>query len=127
MIRAQYHFRKVGADIHIWDVRRLLRSAETLPIIDVPLAEIGEIDEPYWFDHGGPVPTCRVILGHVQQAMETDLSYPILLCSDARVMDGMHRVLKALQLGHSHIKARKLSQTPPPDHLNRSPDDLNYD
>ena len=127
VIRPQYHFRKVGQDIHIWDVRALLKSAKLLPIIDMPLADIREIDEPYWFDHGGPAPTCRAILGHVVQAMDTDLSYPILLCSDGRIMDGMHRVLKALHQGHSHIKARKLLHTPPPDHVNTSPADLPYE
>jgi len=127
MIRPQYHFRWVGDDLYIWDVRALLKQAESLPVISVPLTSIKEIDEPYWFGHGGPEPTCRAVLAHVEQALEADLSYPILLCADGRVMDGMHRVLKALHLNKSHIQARKLNKTPPPDHMNKHPDDLPYE
>ncbi len=28
------------------------------PMIEVPLSTIGELDKPYWFDHGD-VPTCQ--------------------------------------------------------------------
>lgn len=127
MIRPQYHFRWVGKDLHIWDVRALLEQSKSLPIIEVPLSEIKEIDEPYWFDHGGPPPTCRNVLAHVEQALETDLSFPILLCAEGRVMDGMHRVIKALHRNETSIRARKLIKTPPPDHKNKKPEELNYD
>jgi len=126
MIRPQYHFRWVEGDVHIWDVRKLLELAKHLEVIQVPLSQIKEIDEPYWFDHGGPKPTCRNVLAHVEQALKTDLNYPILLCAEGRVMDGMHRVIKALHIGEATIKARQLVKTPPPDHLNKDPKDLSY-
>jgi len=42
-------------------------------------------------------------------------------------MDGMHRIMKAHGLGHATILARKLPKTPPPDHIDVRPEDLNYD
>ena len=127
MIRAQYHIRRVGAQTHIWEVRKLVALAASLPVADIPLTAIAEIDEPYWFDATGDVPTCRAVMAHAAQSHGTDLSFPILLCAEGRVMDGMHRIMKAIALGHSTIRARKLPVTPPPDHIDRALSDLPYD
>ncbi len=59
--------------------------------------------------------------------MAADLAYPILLDSAGRVMDGMHRVGKALLLGHSHIEARRFAVDPAPDYQGCDPDTLPYD
>ena len=126
MIRPQYHFRWIDGHLHSWDVRKLLVSAAHLPIQDIPLTKIKEIDEPYWFGEGGDTPTCRRIMDHAAQVAGTDLAYPILLCADGRIMDGMHRVMKAVGLGHPTIKARQLPQTPPPDFIDIAAEDLDY-
>lgn len=55
-----------------------------------------------------------------------DLTYPIILSSDGRVMDGMHRVARALLEGETSIRAVQFRQDPPPDHRNCRPDDLPY-
>jgi hypothetical protein len=36
--------------VHIWNVRGLNALADGLRVYDVPLHDIAEIDEPYWFD-----------------------------------------------------------------------------
>ena len=43
---------------------------------------------------------------------EADLSYPIILGSDERVMDGMHRIARALLDGHATIKAVQFEVQP---------------
>jgi len=126
VIRPQYHFRWVDGHLHSWDVRKLLVSAEDLPVLKIPLSDIKEIDEPYWFGDGGEAPTCRRIMDHAAQVAGTDLAYPILLCADGRIMDGMHRVMKAVGLGHETVKARKLLATPPPDFIDVAAKDLDY-
>lgn len=126
-LRPQHHVRWVNGHLYAWDVTRLLRDAPELPVIQLPLSEIAEIDEPYWYAATGDTPTCRSVLAHVRQAEKADLSYPILLCADGRIMDGMHRVMKALSLGHETVAARRLERTPPPDHVDVSLDDLGYD
>lgn len=124
-VAPQYHFRRVGADVHIWDVRALLDLADG-PVIELPLDAIAEIDEPYWFDATSDLPTCRAVMAHAAQAAGVDLSYPILLCPDGRVIDGMHRVMKAVITGATTIPARKLAVLPPPDYRNIRPSDLPY-
>ena len=54
-------------------------------------------------------------------------NHPIILCSDGRLMDGMHRVCKALNHGHETIKAIRLEELPEPDHIDVDLDDLLYD
>ena len=126
MIRPQYHFRQVGGRVLIWDVQRLLRLAADLLVQDHPLGQIREIDEPYWFAATDDQATSRAVLTHARLIIAADLSYPIILCAEGRVMDGMHRVMKTLDLGLATVKARQFKATPPPDHVDVAPSDLPY-
>ena len=125
-MRQQYHPRRLGDDVLIWDVNRLMELARQLPEISVPLSEIWELEEVRWFDEDRNRPTCRALLEHMRLVMDADPTYPILLGEDGRVMDGMHRVLKiALEGGHQ-IRAKQFEVDPEPDYLNMNLDDLPY-
>jgi hypothetical protein len=99
--------------------------ATNLPTVQVPLSDIHELDEPYWFGDG-TAPTCRKIVEHVRLINETNLSFPVILSSDGRVMDGMHRVAKAAVEGRADISARQFVQDPEPDYVGVDPDKLPY-
>ena len=58
--------------------------------------------------------------------LDADLAFPVILSSDGRIMDGMHRVCKALLHGHTHITAVRFAADPPPDHVGKNPDELPY-
>ena len=125
-LRRQYHFRPSPQGLRAWDVHRLIRLAARLPESRVPLSAIRELDEPYWFDHGDGLPTPRAIVQHVKLMDACDLRWPIILCAEGRVMDGMHRVAQALRLGHTHILAVRFVDTPAPDYVGVAPADLPY-
>jgi hypothetical protein len=126
-LRQQYHSRLVNGERLIWDVNRLVAITKGFPVYQIPLENIKELDEDCWYgDEGSSRPTCRNVAGHAKLIQETDLVYPIILCSQGRVMDGMHRVCKAAILGHKKISAVKFEQDPAPDHKNVSLDDLPY-
>jgi hypothetical protein len=127
VILSQYHFRRSGGRVLIWDVRRLAELAAALPVVRVRLDTLAEIDEAYWFDATNELATCRAVMGHAAQIAAADPSWPILLCAEGRVMDGMHRVMKALGEGRTDIAARQLLMTPPPDFIDKEPGDLPYD
>jgi hypothetical protein len=100
----------------IWDVTRLIKLASALPTIQIPVATIRELDQEMWF--GGPRnvrPTCREVVGHVRRIQEANLAHPIILSADGRVMDGMHRIAKALMEGRTHIDAKRFDIDPTPD------------
>ena len=125
-LRMQYHLRQSPSGVLAWNVHKIIRASLVLPIVQWPLAQIAEIDENHWFAHG-ELPSPRALLQHWQLVQAADLQFPILLGTDGRVMDGMHRCLKALQLGHTHIAARQFAHALPPDHVGVHPDALPCD
>jgi hypothetical protein len=116
-MRKQYHSRMLNGHRLVWDVDKLVKLAGGLPIAEVPLSQIREIDEAYWFQAGGPTPTCRAVIEHAMLIDAVDLGYPIILCPQGRVMDGMHRVARAALLGMKSIRARRFLEMPKPDHV----------
>jgi hypothetical protein len=126
-MRKQYHFRESKEGLLAWDVHRLIDLANDIQPCAVALSEIAEIDEPYWYDAEDPPPTCRNLIEHMRLVEATDLGYPIILSPDGRVMDGMHRVAKALLVGQTSIMAVRLHTMPEPDYVGVDPDDLPYD
>ena len=124
-LHQQYHFRRSENGLLAWDVLRLIRLSSDFKIIDVPLSEIRELKETYWFGLGAP-PFTEDIAQHAKQIYEADVSYPIILCPDGKVMDGMHRVCRAYLESHRTIKAVQFAVLHEPDYIGRQPDDLPY-
>lgn len=124
-MRKQYHFRKVGNDTYIWDVHNLVELTKNFKVKEIPLSEIRELEEPYWYPDSHP--TTQKIIEHMQLIQEADLSYPIILCSQGRLMDGMHRVGKAKILEKDLISVVQFDVDPKPDFINIDEDDLTYD
>ena len=124
-MRQKYHIRQVGEDTHVWDVNRLLRLHANVPTQAVALSQIAEIQQAYWFPNTHP--STADIVEHMRLVEAADLAYPILMDAEGKLMDGMHRVAKALLAGHSHIHAQLLPQTPAPDFINVDVDSLPYD
>lgn len=127
-MRKQYHFWPAadGDRWDAWDVHRLIELARALPREDVPLTQIHELDTDYW-SQAGTEPTVRGLLIHVRLILDVDPSHPILLGPDGRVMDGMHRVCRAILDNHATITAVRFPHLPEPDHRNVRPHDLSYD
>lgn len=106
---------------------RLIELSKSLPVHEISLNKIRELDEPYWYGNlKKDIPTVRSIFDHLKLVMLSDLSFPIVLSSDGRVMDGMHRVVKALLNGHETIKAVQFEIDPKPDHTDVDPEQLEY-
>lgn len=123
-VRKQYHLRRGESGIDAWDVDRLIELTRGLPVESVPLAAIRELDTPFWFDAEGDIPTVRRITAHMRLTLDVDPAHPIILAPDGGVMDGMHRVARALLDGREHIHAVRLAEMPEPDHRDCNPDEL---
>ena len=125
-MRKQYHFWPSADGLLAWDVDRLIDLSRDLPRIRVPLSSIREIDEVYWFDDDDQRPTCRNVLLHMRLIEEAELCHPIILGADGRVMDGMHRVAKAVMRDLRDIEAVRFERDPAPDYVGRKPRELPY-
>lgn len=126
-MRKQYHIRESEHGLLAWDVDRLLRLTAGQKPVEVPLAGIRELNETFWFSSDGDAPTCRRVAEHAKLINETSLDHPIIIDPEGRVMDGMHRVCKALIGGLKTIKAVKLSAMPEPDFVGVPMDQLPYE
>lgn len=127
MIRAQYFFRQSDKGLLAWDIRRLVELSRDFPVEHINPADVAELDETHWYAHEGDSPTCRSLLQHMQLIDEVDLDHPIILDQDGRVMDGMHRVCRAVREGKNKIPAVRFVTTPEPDFVGCDPDKLPYD
>jgi hypothetical protein len=123
-VRKQYNFWPWPTDdgTDAWDVDRLVELTRDFPVRQVPLDAIWQLDTPHW-----GVVTPRDVADHVRLVRDTDLAYPIILSADGRVMDGMHRVVKALIEGRETIAAVQFDMQPDPDYHDCRPEDLPYD
>ncbi|MBL4637422.1 MAG: hypothetical protein JKY56_26435 [Kofleriaceae bacterium] len=101
--------------VHVWDVERLWVLADALETRLLPIETISGIDEDSWFSMENP--TLRNVAKHAKKILEADLDYPIILNVDGSIMDGAHRVAKALCLGHDKIKTVQFTVTPDADDI----------
>jgi hypothetical protein len=124
-MRKQYYFRESPNGLLAWDVDRLVLLSSGLPTRAVPLGELREIDESVFGEEEPP--TWRSFAAHMQLVQAADLAYPIIRAADGRVMDGRHRITKALVEGRETINAVQFVLDPAPDFVGRRPDELSYE
>ncbi|HEY6843411.1 MAG TPA: hypothetical protein VI391_04530 [Thermoanaerobaculia bacterium] len=115
-MRKQYYFRQSERGLLAWDVGRLVELSRDLPRIEMSLSDI-ERDSDWSGD----------VEGHERLIDEADLAFPIILAADGRVMDGRHRIAKAIREGRTTIDGVQFENDPEPDYVGRDPDELPYD
>jgi hypothetical protein len=125
-MRKQYNFWPGKDGLKAWDVDRLIELSRNLPVKSINLADLDEVDSDYWFKDRQP-PTVRAVVEHARLIEAADLAYPIILASNGRIMDGMHRVAKAVLLGLRTIQAVQFDEQPKPDYVGKQPDALPYE
>src|SRR5690606_10561398 len=85
--------------------KRLWALARDLPVRQVALADIPEFELDCWFQ-GRHAPTVREVAEHTRRINAADLSFPVILAADGRLMDGGHRLAKAWLEGRTHVAIR---------------------
>lgn len=125
-MRKQYFFRNSPDGLLAWDVDRLVELSRSFPVRAVPLGDIRELDEVKVIDNDGHPITWRGFVHHAAIMNAADLAYPIILAADGAVMDGRHRIAKALLEGRATIDVVQFTEDPLPDFVGRAPDDLPY-
>lgn len=106
------HENTYSVDGKVWSVTNLIARAKELEPFDLPLAAI-YLGTEVWPPDGSPYGMAF----HMRRALDVDTSYPVILCEKGFIMDGWHRVLRALIDGKATIKAVRFTKTPPHDYL----------
>jgi hypothetical protein len=125
-VRKQYHFWRGDNGLDAWDVDHLIELTKDFPVREVAISSIDDVDTEYWFGHGTERPTVRAVLDHLRLVQQVDPSYPVILGVDGRVMDGMHRIARAMLDGRSSILAVQFETALEPDYRACTPEDLPY-
>jgi hypothetical protein len=125
-MRKQYYFQPSGRGLLAWDVDRLVALSKGFAVLHVPLTDIREIKEPF-SSEPGEAASWQSMVEHIRLIEAADLCFPIILSSSGRVMDGMHRVAKALLAGRATINAVRFTADPEPDYIDVDPNQLSYD
>jgi len=92
---------------HKWHVPRLFELSKNLPVMEVPL---NHINMYYKYDSM----TVRELAGHMIAVKNANLEYPIILDEDGEIMDGRHRLIKAIIEGETTIRAVRFLKNPSP-------------
>jgi hypothetical protein len=90
-----------------WSVARLIELSRNLPVMDIPLDHLNVCNR---YENL----RLRDMVSHMQAVLKADLSYPIILDEDGEIMDGRHRIMKALLEGAATIKAVRFDKNPEP-------------
>ncbi|HRE84481.1 MAG TPA: hypothetical protein PLN52_25790 [Opitutaceae bacterium] len=112
-MKKQTHSRMTAEGRAVWYTERLWGLSAGLPVKRVRIDQIKEFDMDCWF--GVDEPTCREVARHAKKIFEADLSYPIILSADGRLMDGGHRIAKAWINGLHEVTAVQFADDPAPD------------
>lgn len=92
---------------HNWSVARLIVLSKDLPVMNIPLDHLN-----IYYKYSDL--TLREMVGHMKSVNDADLKYPIILDEDGEVMDGRHRIMKAIMENKKTIKAVRFELNPSP-------------
>jgi len=90
-----------------WSVARLITLSKELEVMEIPLKHLNVYNR---YENL----TLREMVMHFRAVNDADLKYPIILDEDGEIMDGRHRVMKALLNDKKTIKAVRFDKNPDP-------------
>ena len=104
-VSPKYQMSKLGK--HKWHVPRLFELSKNLEVMDIPLSHMN-----MYYKYNDL--TLRELVGHMEAVNKADLRFPIILDEDGEIMDGRHRLMKAVLQGKESIKAVRFKENPTP-------------
>ncbi len=118
---------------HRYDVYKLIELARPFESSEIPIASIGQaaLEDRCWDDLNEALFSPKQFLDsyesagswaaletahpewkeHIKRVAQADLSHPILICKD-EMLDGMHRLIRALSEGRTSILAKHFDALP---------------
>jgi hypothetical protein len=96
-----------------WFVSRLIDKAKDLPVQTMPISGLNI------YRLAPNIDSMKTFVGHIQAVLDADMSYPIILDDEGYVMDGRHRIAKALLEGRETIDFVRFEETPGPDFIDK--------
>ena len=97
---------------NVWRVDTLVKAASTLDVYEFNLSNISLEDPIRWH-----MSSVRDALAHLDRLRRADISRPIIQRADGCIMNGWHRIIKAMSEGKKFIPAKRFIENPEPDFI----------
>ena len=98
----------------VWLVSNLIERAKDLEPFDLPMAAVYS-GSNVWDAVSSPYEMAQ----HMRRVLDVDTTKPVILDQGGFIMDGWHRVVRALIDGKPSIKAVRFDVTPAPDYTRK--------
>lgn len=95
---------------NIWKTKTLIKASENLPLFTFNLDHVSLDEVIRW-----KLVNLRDYYIHFTRVTDADLTVPIILRDDGYIMDGWHRVIKALATRVKQLPAKQFEKNPEPD------------
>ena len=96
---------------HEWAVARLFELSKDLKVMDIPLDHLNVFNKYKEL-------TLRDMVMHMRAVKAADLNLPIILDEDGEIMDGRHRIMKAMLNNAKSVRAVRFDENPSPCKVN---------
>lgn len=96
----------------VWLVSNLIARSKGLVPFDLPLAAVFAGANTW-----EPITSAYALAKEMRRVLDVDPSYPVIMDEEGYIMDGWHRVARALVDGKATIPAVRFAVTPPHDYL----------
>ncbi len=97
---------------NVWRVGTLIKAADVLDAYEFDLSNISLEDPIRWH-----MSSVRDALAHLDRLRKADISRPIIQRADGCIMNGWHRIIKAMSEGKAFILAKRFKENPKPDFI----------
>ena len=99
-----------------WNIEKLWKRSSSLQVFEYIVSEFDGLDEDFLFGSKNK-PTVRSVLEHCEKIKSADFSYPIIISESGVIMDGLHRICRAILDGKETLPAVRFEKNPAPDHI----------
>ncbi len=114
LLQGQTYSSSVDGIKKYWKVEDLWEHAKTLPVEFIPVETLVEQLQGTCWTEGEDDVTPEWVLGHTRRILKSDLDYPILVDENNIIVDGVHRLCKAVLEGKEVVKVQRFQRLPEP-------------
>lgn len=105
-----------------WKIWYLLECAKDIEAVMIPISDLVHEDNPFM-----DTETYDGIVRTMKRIQNANLDYPIIVSECGRILDGRHRVVKAMLNGATHIEVIRFEKNPKPNFIRVEGRDYPYD
>jgi len=95
----------------VWKITSLIEASKDLKIEEMPVSAINS------YSLLPKIHTMKHFVSKIKKVIRVDLKYPIILDGEGYVMDGRHRIAKAMLYNEKTIKYVRFDVTPDADYI----------